>query len=340
MRVLVALVCIGVLLVLLHLAASVVTPFLLGTTLAIAFQPLAVALARRGLPPVVAAILTTLVVLGVVAAAGVLIYLAVSDLAAQLPVYQERIEVVREDLADWLRERNMDDSARAVSRFDASEPINEFLSSSLLQVGTFVERLFFVLIITAFIQMEGAIYRRKLLAMFRSARPVHWLVQALREVQRYLVVKLIVSLVNGVLLGTWCWIWGVDSPLMWGVLAFILNFIPFIGSTIAAIPPIALSLMTDGVPTAAVVGAGYLVVNLLVDTVAEPRILGRTLGLSPLVVLLSMLTWGFVLGPVGAILAVPLTMTAKILFEHDEDLAKIAVFLGDGSALPTPRPAG
>jgi predicted PurR-regulated permease PerM len=332
-RTLLAIVCIGILLALMRAAASVVTPFLLGLTLAIAFQPMSVGLARRGLPAVVAAILTTLAVLGVVVAAGLLIYSAGNNLASHLPEYQARLEGVKAEVALWLQERHMDDTAHAVRRFDLAEPITGFVTSWLLQMGDFVQKLFFVLVITAFIQMEGAVYRRKLASVFGSRKSAQWLGAAFGEVQRYLLVKLAVSAANGVLLGTWCWIWGIDSPLLWGVVAFALNFIPYIGSLIAAVPPIALGLVSGGPAIAIAVASGYVAVNLLVDNTVEPRVMGRALGLSPLVVLLSMLLWGFVLGPVGAILAVPLTMTAKILLEHDQDLAPIAVFLGDGSEL-------
>jgi AI-2 transport protein TqsA len=337
-RTLLAIVCIGILLALLHAAASVVGPLLIGATLAIAFQPMSVGLARRGLPPVVAAVVTLVVVLTVVVAAGFLIYTAATNLVGHLPEYQQRIEEVKVNVSDWLRERKMDDSADTVRSFDVAAPVSAYLTSSLLEMTGYLQQLFFVLVITAFIQMEGAIYRRKLIAASGSRRTVRWLGEALGEVQRYLAVKLAVSAANGLLLGVWCWVWGIESPILWGVAAFALNFIPYVGSLIAAIPPVLLGLMTGGLPIALAVASGYVAVNLAVDNILEPRIMGHTLGLSPLVILLSMLLWGFVLGPVGAILAVPLTMTAKILLERDKDLARIAVFLGDGSEL-APAPA-
>jgi AI-2 transport protein TqsA len=123
---------------------------------------------------------------------------------------------------------------------------------------------------------------------------------------------------------------------MWGVLAFALNFIPVIGSIIAAIPPIALALLGDGPSIAIGVATGYILVNLVVDNILEPRIMGQAVGLSPLVVLFAMLVWGFVLGPVGAILAVPLTMAVKIMFEHHPDLERFAFIMGEGSTVRPP----
>lgn len=333
MRLLVSLACIGILLALLHLAASVVTPFLLAATLAIAFQPLALGLQRRGLPPVVAAVLTTLVVLGVVAGAAGLLYVAASDLAGDVPRYQERIESLKVALTSWLDGREMHGAAASVRRFDVTGPATRLLESSFFQATAFVQTLFLVVVITAFMQMEATVYRRKLVRALGSPRSMRWVEGGLREVQRYLVIKASVSLANGVLLGAWCWLWGVDSPLLWGVLACVLNFIPVIGSIVAAIPPILLALVSGGPGAAVGVATGYLAVNVLVDNLLEPRILGHSLGLSPLVVLMSMLIWGFVLGPVGAILSVPLTMAVKILFERDEDLRRIALLMSDRSEI-------
>jgi AI-2 transport protein TqsA len=333
MRLLVTLVCIGILLALVHLAAAVVTPFLLAATLAIAFQPLAIGMARRGLPPVVAALATTVLVLGVVAAAGALFYVAASDLAGDLPVYQERIETLKTDVSIWLDSREMRGAAASVRRFDLTAPATRLLQSSFFQATAFVQGLFLVVVITAFMQMEASMYRRKLARALGDQRSVRWLDGGLREVQRYLVIKAMVSLANGVLLGGWCWLWGIDNPLLWGVLAFVLNFVPVIGSILAAVPPILLGLVGGGPDVALGVASGYLLVNLVVDNILEPRIMGHTLGLSPLVILMSMLVWGFVLGPVGAILSVPLTMAVKILFERDPDLKRLAMLMGNGSEI-------
>ena len=157
------------------------------------------------------------------------------------------------------------------------------------------------------------------------------------DIQRYLIVKLALSAAYCILLGIWCAVWGVDSPLLWGIIAFGLNFIPFIGSILAAIPPILFGLVEGGPTTAIGVASGYLMVNLAVDNIIEPRILGRAMGLTPLVLLLAMLVWGLVLGPVGAMLSVPLTMTLKLVLERDPELRKFAIMMGSEDE-PTPLP--
>ena len=122
---------------------------------------------------------------------------------------------------------------------------------------------------------------------------------------------------------------GVDFALLWGVSAFLLNYIPNIGSLIAAIPPILLALIQFGVGKAIIVAIGYLVVNVVVGSVIEPKVMGKGLGLSTLIVFISLVFWGWVFGPVGMFLSVPLTMVVKIALDSQEDTRWIAVMLGN-----------
>lgn len=336
MRTLVSLVCVCALLGVVHIASPIVVPLLLALTLATAFQPITNRISRRGLPPFVAAVISTIIVLAIVAVVGVVMYIAATDLAASLPVYLKKLQALQAQAGSWLEDRSMRSVADSVRNYDFERPFASFAQSSILGIGAYLQTLFFVLVITAFIQLEARHYRRKLIKTFEGPAPVRGIMDGLREVQRYMLVKVIMSAANGVFLGLWCWMWGVDSPLMWGVLAFALNFIPVIGSVIAAVPPIVLALLSDGIGGAMTVATGYIAVNLVVDNIIEPRVMGKAVGLSPLVIVLAMLVWGFVLGPVGAILAVPLTMAIKIVFEHEPELAHIAFVMGEGSKVPTP----
>jgi predicted PurR-regulated permease PerM len=150
----------------------------------------------------------------------------------------------------------------------------------------------------------------------------------INNVNHYMFIKTLVSLVTGLLVTVMVTILGVDLPLLWGLLAFALNFVPNIGSVIAGLPPVLLTLVQLGPLRALLVAIGYVVINLLIGSVLEPRFLGRGLGLSTLVVFLSLLFWGWLLGPVGMLLSVPLTMTAKIALDSREDTRWLAVLLG------------
>jgi hypothetical protein len=127
-----------------------------------------------------------------------------------------------------------------------------------------------------------------------------------------------------------CLALGVDFPFLWGLLAFFLNFVPNIGSVMASLPPILMALIQHGPGRALLVMLGYVVINMVIGNMLEPRLMGRRLGLSTLVVFLSLLFWGWVWGPIGMLLSVPLTVVLKILLEHSEDFRWLAVLLGPG----------
>ena len=151
------------------------------------------------------------------------------------------------------------------------------------------------------------------------------------EIRRYLAIKTWICLATGTAATLLVVAAGVDNPFLWGTLTFLLNYIPTIGSFIAAIPPILLAFVQFGLTRAIVVAAGYVVLNLVIGNFIEPRVMGKGLGLSTLVVFLSMLFWGWVLGPVGMILSVPLTMMLKIVLEARDDTRWLAVLLGSSS---------
>ena len=140
-------------------------------------------------------------------------------------------------------------------------------------------------------------------------------------------LKTLFSLATGVCVWILLSIIGVDFAGTWGLLAFFLNFIPAIGSIIAAIPAIIWALVQLGLPSALLTSLAYLVVNIIIGNLLEPRFMGHKLGLSPLVVILSMIFWGWVLGPVGMVLSVPLTMIGKIALATSEDTRWIALML-------------
>ena len=150
----------------------------------------------------------------------------------------------------------------------------------------------------------------------------------LDSVNSYMAIKGWVSLATGLIIAIWLTILDVDYPLLWGLLAFLFNFVPNIGSIIAAIPAVLLALVQFGPGAAMAAGAGYVAVNIIMGNVIEPRFMGKGVGLSTLVVFISLVFWGWVLGPVGMLLSVPLTMIVKLALEARQDTRWIAVLLG------------
>jgi predicted PurR-regulated permease PerM len=155
------------------------------------------------------------------------------------------------------------------------------------------------------------------------------------KIKEYMVLKAIISLCTGFIIWIALTLIGTDYAFLWGVLAFMLNFIPNIGSIIAAVPAVLVTLVQLGAFSSLVVAILYVVVNIVMGSIIEPKVMGKGLGLSTLVVFLSLLFWGWLLGMVGMLLSIPLTIMAKIVLDADENTRWIAVMLGSGDNIPT-----
>jgi AI-2 transport protein TqsA len=183
--------------------------------------------------------------------------------------------------------------------------------------------------VSIFLMAELEIVRLKIRIMTGgSEESMAYVNSIFSRIRHYLSIKTVTSLATGILVSAGLAILGVDYPLLWGLLAFLLNYIPTVGSIVAAIPGITFSILQLGFPASTWAIILYLVVNLVIGNVVEPKIMGRGMGLSTTVVFLSLIFWGFILGPVGMFLSVPITMAIKIILEHHPSTHWIAVLLG------------
>ncbi len=197
------------------------------------------------------------------------------------------------------------------------------------RVVTFFGTAFMVFILTVFMLAEARMFGRRFEAIFDARGPnFQRMLSSTRDIQRYLGIKTVVSLVTGFLAGLLTWAAGLDFFLLWGILAFILNFIPVVGSVIAGIPPTMLAILVSGLPNGVAVAGGYILINILLGNFVEPMLMGQRFGISTLVVVLSVLFWGWLWGPVGMLLAVPLTMMVKVLLDNSEEFRWLSVAMG------------
>jgi AI-2 transport protein TqsA len=148
-----------------------------------------------------------------------------------------------------------------------------------------------------------------------------------------LVVKTLISVATGLAIWLWLLILGVDYPVLWGTLAFLLNYVPNIGAIIAAVPAFLLALLQLGVGFALLTVLGFVVVNTGLGNLIEPKLMGRRLSLSALVVFLSMVFWGWILGPIGMILSVPMTSLVKVALESFEGTHGLAIMMGSDTEI-------
>lgn len=169
-------------------------------------------------------------------------------------------------------------------------------------------------------------------AMTDPTRGMESIRLALQKISHYVAIKTVISIITGIAVWIFLSIIGVRFAILWGLLAFLLNYIPNIGSIIAAIGPIVQALLFNGFSDSLIVMAGFVVINVVFGNILEPRVMGKGLGLSTLVVFLSLLTWGWLLGPIGMLLSIPLTIVIKIILEHSPEGKKIAIMLGDGKS--------
>lgn len=324
----------------LKLAGAVLVPFLMAVFLSVLATPMVLWIEQRGVPPAWAVSLTMVAVLGAMVGLGALVTGSVAGFEQALPGYRAALDVVFDDLVQRLTAYGID--VEQALRDQSIEP-----GMVLGMAGSFVGNVIaalsntaLVLLTMVFFLLEVAGFPAKLRAALGDpAADLSEFTEIMAEVQRYLVLKTAVSAVTGVCVALLLAAVGVDFAVLWGLVAFLLNFIPNIGSIIAAVPAMAVALVQPGLgllPMLAV-GLGYLVINMVIGNIIEPQLTGRRLGLSPLVVFLSLVFWGWVWGSVGMLLSVPLTIVVRIVLERSPSLRWIAVLLGPSPEWERPR---
>jgi AI-2 transport protein TqsA len=322
-------------------AQPILIPVLLALLLAILCTPAVFWLRRHRVPTVAAVLLVVVVLLGLFSIFGVVVGGSINGFMDAAPRYQERIDELGTSIREWLQERGVDAGEIDTSEVFQPGSLIAFLGRGLTALLSTLSNTFVVTLILVFMLLEAAGLPIKVQAAMGSAdADLGRFSKAAREIQKYLGIKTAVSAATGLLIGTWVAVLGLDFALTWGFLAFLLNFIPNIGSIIAAVPAVLLALVQLGLAKAILVAAGFLVVNVVLGNIVEPQLMGRTLGMSTLVIFLSLVFWGWLWGPVGMFLSVPLTMILKIGMENSRDLKRVAIMLDSARAAAERLKAG
>ncbi len=314
----------------LRFAQDLVVPFLLSLFIAVILAAPMEAMKRRGVP---AAVSMGLVFVGVVLAGlllGALLGRSFHGFSENLPNYQARLGQLADSLLGWLGALGLDTSHAALRKVIDPGSVMSFANRLVAALGDGLSHIFLILFTVFFMLLESWDLPAKLAAIDseRTRRVVAQVTEVIESTKRYTSIKALMSLITGVLIWAGCALIGLDFAVLWGFVAFLLNFIPTIGSIIAAVPAVLLAVVQLGVGPALAVTALYLLVNLLIGNMVEPRYMGQRMGLSTLVVFLSMVFWGWLLGPVGMLLSVPLTMVAKFALQAHRPTAWVAVLLG------------
>lgn len=313
----------------LKVAAPMVVPFLLAAVLATILIPPLNWLTAHRLPLPVAMLVLSLGLVLIWIPLAAIVGTSFDDFYVALPGYQEKIQAMVASAAAWLGDHGVEAGRDTIEELVRPAAALSFVRQIGGGLGTALANIFLILLTVIFILFEVSEFPAKIREALGDRAEV---VDSFREfsdrLQEYLRIKTLVSLMTGGVIAAWLTIVGLDFAMLWGVLAFLLNYVPNIGSIIAAVPAILLALVALDWTGVILVIAGYVAVNVVFGNIVEPRMMGKGLGLSTLVVFLSLVFWGWVLGPVGMLLSGPLTMVLKIALETDARTRWFATLLG------------
>ena len=321
----------------LRAAKPIVIPFLLAAFIAVICAPPLFWMQRRKVPTFLAVLTILLGLIMTGAFLSVFVGTSANEFLNNVPVYQERLQGQTATFLGWMDGVGLDISDQYLRKSFNAGTAMRLVGSMLSNLSSLMTNAFMILLTVVFILFEASSFPAKLRAAIGDPdASLSGYRRFLDSVNRYLAIKTLVSLGTGVTATILLLILDIDFPVLWGILAFLLNFIPNIGSVIAGVPPVLLGLVQHGLGTALMVALGYLAINTLFGNILETRFMGEGLGLSTLVVFTSLVFWGWVLGPVGMLLSMPLTMIVKIALESQEDTRWLAILLGKA---PPPKPA-
>lgn len=311
----------------LRLLGSVVVPIITAVFIAVMSLPVLSLLERTKMPSWLAAILTLVLDAGILAGIVALGASSVSGLEDALPHYASTFRGRVTDVEHWLRSLGMPRGAAELDHLVAVDDVPGMARALLGELTAVASNALLVVLLVAFVLFEARAFERKLTLLLGSNENLERVGDAARRIQRYLVVKTGISALVAVLVFVVLYAAGVDFPLFWALMTFLFNYVPTIGPAFATAPPTLLAFVEYG-PTAGFAAlGGQLVVHVVVGNVVEPRVMGEALGISTFVVMVSMLFWGWLWGPMGALFAVPLTALLISVLETSEETRWLALLL-------------
>ncbi|MBI2901636.1 MAG: AI-2E family transporter, partial [Planctomycetes bacterium] len=323
----------------LYLARSVVLPLVLAMFLTAIIGPLLRFLHRR--LPLGVSIVIVLLILALVVVGGTALFAYTSfRVAERAPKYVDRFQARFEFLVTAAQKQGLPLNWDQIGVKKVTDYALQFVGAGLESVLSMVGQAVLVLFLTIFLALEAAQFRKKIDAGFHTivrSKIQSTIADISKQIQRYAATKTLLSLLIGACNFVVCSALGIDFPFFWAALAFLLNFIPNVGSLIAIAPPVFLAFVQfDGLGRPVATLAILVVLQNLIGNLIEPKLLGRSMNVSALVVFLSMIFWGWLWGIIGVVLAVPLTVGVKIACGHVEALRPISVILGGDPIEPKP----
>src|SRR5664280_592279 len=310
-------------------AKSLITPFLLALFISIICEQPVSWLEKRKIPRGLALVIVILGMIILFSGFAVLIGGTISSFSGNLSKYESTLTSLSDSFVKFLNDKGLNIHQDQLFNFVQPAKILEFTATALNTLVNMMGNTFLILLIVLFTLMEFGSFSIKAKAiLIGTDESVSYISTILQNIRHYLGIKTLICLLTGVLVFIALLIIGVDYPLLWALIAALMNYIPNIGSIIAALPAVLFALVQLGFGGALWTLGSFMIVNNVLGNFIEPRIMGKGLGLSTLVVFLSLLFWGFILGIVGMILSAPFTMAIKIILEQNEKTKWLAILLG------------
>jgi predicted PurR-regulated permease PerM len=309
---------------------SLIVPILFGLFLALVAAPLVAALERRGMSHRLALAGAVGIVLAVVLAVVAVIAISISQLVVLIPRYEDRLAGVIEGIRASLAGFGIDIDPASIPGMLTPGALASFVQSTAGAIGRTAGALF-VLAFTMIYALAGApsLRARATGGLGEGHALLAGVARFGLDLRRFLVVRAQLGLFAAVLVFVLLLVLGVPLPLLWSMLVFAASFIPNVGTILALVPPTILALLDSGVGAAAAVLVGFTLINFAQDYLLQPRMMGLELNLSALVIFVSIIVWAWILGPAGALLAVPLTVAVVALLEAFPESRPIALLLRD-----------
>jgi predicted PurR-regulated permease PerM len=310
-------------------AKSLITPFLLALFISIICEQPVSWLEKKKIPRGLALVIVILGMIILFSGFAFLIGGTISSFSGNLSKYESTLSSLSDSAVKFLNDKGLNIHQDQLFSFVQPAKILEFTATALNTVVNMMGNTFLILLIVLFTLMEFGSFSVKAKAILvGSDKSLSYFSTILQNIRHYLGIKTLICLLTGLFVFIALLIIGVDYPLLWALIAALMNYIPNIGSIIAALPAVLFALVQLGLGGAFWTLGSFMIVNNILGNFVEPRIMGKGLGLSTLVVFLSLLFWGFILGPVGMFLSVPFTMTIKIILEQNEKTKWLAILLG------------
>ncbi len=312
-------------------ARGIVNPLLLALFFGIIFvQPIRWLISKK-IPKWLSVLIVIMGFLGITIAFYEFLARSWSLFLADLPKYESNLEGILESALGFLGQIGVDTASLGESREVEPSKLVQYAGVFANKLVSLMSRYLTFLVFTIFLLAEFDSIRLKTEVLGRGTNlSIDYLRSMSDSIRHYLSIKTMTSLLTGVLIAIGLSLIGVDYPLLWGFMAFVLNYIPTIGSIIAALPALGFALLGLGYDGLILTGVLFLAVNILIGNGIEPKAMGRGMGLSTFVVFFSLIFWGFLLGPVGMFLSVPLTMVIKLITVRNPNTKWFAIILGTG----------